>query len=392
MESILMDWLTMLVRWGHLLAGITWVGTSFYFNWFDSLVRPTDEKTLCENNRGVLYEVHGGNFYYHEQYYPNTLPANLYAHAWPAKITFITGLFLLVLIYWLGASSFMVDPRVAAITPTLAVLISGGSIVLCWLIYDQLCHRVASNRTVFIVMAVIAVGAAFGFQQVFGGRAAYISVGVMLGSMMGLNVWRVIAPKSIQMQKQLHHAQGYDHRDGEQAKRRSQHNNYFTIPVIITMLSNHFPSAYTHAYGWLILSLLMLAGWSWRHWLNIKYKTAVRSPLFLALMVLSLLLAVAVSLIRPERQSPLALAENISDAQIMAIVAQRCTVCHAQKPTQAGFVAPPQGMVLESLSDLITHRAKIHQRTLIAQDMPLANLTQMTDLERAMLGQWLAKQ
>jgi uncharacterized membrane protein len=391
MESVLMDWITMLVRWWHVLAGITWIGASFYFNWFDSLVRPTHSPTIRENNRGVLNEVHGGNFYYHEQYYPDQLPDQLHVHAWPSKMTFISGLLLLALIYWLGASSFMIDPRVANITPSMAIGISFGSIVVCWLIYDFLCRRTDNNRTVFWVMASLAVLASFAFQQVYGGRAAFISVGVMLGSMMGLNVWLVIAPKSIHMQQQLRSGMGYHRDDGNQAKRRSQHNNYFTIPVVITMLSNHFPTAYSHSLGWLILSLLMLSGWGFRHLLNIKYKHDRLQNGLLVLVILSLLSAIAVSLIRP---APLALpanAEKISDEQVMTVVRAHCMVCHAINPTQAGFNAPPQGMVLESTADLLAHYPKIIQRAIVTQDMPLANLTQMRDAERAILASWLAE-
>lgn len=382
--DLILEWLTIIVRWWHLLAGITWIGASFYFNWFDSLVRPTTEPTLRENNRGTLNEVHGGNFYYHEQYYPDTLPRDLHVHAWPSKMTFITGLLLLALIYWLGASAYMIDKHVADISPLVAILISAFSIVFCWLLYDQLCKKTKDNRIVLGVMAALAIIAAFAFQHVFGGRAAYISVGVMLGSMMGLNVWLVIAPKSISMQKQLRSGNGFNHDDGDQTKRRSQHNNYFTIPVVLTMVSNHFALAYNHQYAWLILSCLMFAGWGIRHSLNVWYKYGQRFYALYAGIAISAIAAIGISLISPP-MSVETKPHEVSDVELMQIIKERCSVCHSQHPTQPGFSAAPQGLMLESIDDITRSEKLIRQRALITKDMPLANITNITEDERAQL-------
>jgi uncharacterized membrane protein len=284
----------------------------------------------------------------------------------------------------LGASAYLIDKHVADISPIIAILISAFSIVFSWLIYDQLCKRTKDNRIVLGVMAVLAVFAALAFQHVFGGRAAYISVGVMLGSIMGLNVWLVIAPKSISMQKQLRSGNGFNHDDGDQTKRRSQHNNYFTIPVVLTMVSNHFALAYNHQYAWLILSFLMFAGWGIRHSLNVWYKYGRRFYGLYVGIAFSAIAAIGISMISPPMGAEIK-PQEVSDAELMQIITVRCSVCHSKHPTQPGFNAAPQGLMLENIDDVKRSAKLIRQRVLITRDMPLANITNITEEERAQL-------
>ncbi|TKD07573.1 urate hydroxylase PuuD [Polyangium fumosum] len=389
MMAVFQDWIAILLRWLHLMAGIAWVGTSFYFNWFDLSVRPPKGKVLKENIRGTLDEIHGGSFYYHEQYWPNAHPERLLVHAWPAKTTLVTGALLLAGIYWYGARTYLIDPSVADIGPTAAIGISIASILACWFFYNELCFFIENNRVVMAVMAVFVAVAAYGYQHVFSGRAAYIHVGAMLGTCMGLNVWTSIVPHHIAMRKQLNAGEKLDLRHGEEAKRRSQHNNYFTLPVTFAMISNHFALAYNHHRAWLILWLLMAGGVSIRHYLNISFKYDRKERSLLVAVAAVFGGAMGLSFLRP---APPVVVGPVDTATAMAIVQKRCVPCHSQKPTHPTFVAPPSGFMLDTPEQVLAKAEKVVQRTSVTRDMPLGNVTAMTDEERAQLKVWIEGQ
>ncbi|HVK63793.1 MAG TPA: urate hydroxylase PuuD [Polyangium sp.] len=389
MMAVFQDWIAILLRWLHLMAGIAWVGTSFYFNWFDLSVRPPKGNVLKENIRGTLDEIHGGSFYYHEQYWPNAHPERLLVHAWPAKTTLVTGVLLLAGIYWYGARTYLIDPSVADIGPTAAVGISIASILACWFFYNELCFFVENNRVVMAVMAVFVAAVAYGYQHIFSGRAAYIHVGAMLGTCMGLNVWTSIVPHHIAMRKQLNAGQPLDLRHGEEAKRRSQHNNYFTLPVTFAMISNHFALAYNHHRAWLILWLLMAGGVSIRHYLNISFKHDRKERSLLVAVAAAFGGAMGLSFMRP---APPPVVGPVDTATAMAIVQKRCVPCHSQKPTHPTFVAPPGGFMLDTPEQVLAKAEKVVQRTSVTRDMPLGNATAMTDEERAQLKVWVEGQ
>ncbi|UQA62007.1 urate hydroxylase PuuD [Polyangium aurulentum] len=389
MITAFQDWIAILLRWLHLMAGIAWVGTSFYFNWFDLSVRPPKGKVLKENIRGTLDEIHGGSFYYHEQYWPDTHPERLLVHAWPAKTTLITGILLLTGIYWHGARTYLIDPSVADLPPIAAIGISFVSLVACWFFYDLLCFFADSNRTVFVVMSLFVALAAWCYQHVFSGRAAYIHVGAMLGTCMGLNVWTSIVPHHIAMRKRLMAGQPIDKKDGEKAKRRSQHNNYFTLPVTFAMISNHFALAYNHHRAWLILCLLMAGGVSIRHYLNVLYKEDRKERSLLAVVVAAFGGAIGLSFVRP---APPPVVGPVDTPTAMAIVQRRCMPCHSQKPTHPSFAAPPSGFILETPEHVMAKAEKVVQRTSVTRDMPQGNATGMTDEERAQLKVWVEGQ
>ena len=389
MMAVLQEWIGFLLRWLHLMAGIAWIGTSFYFNWFDLSVRPPKDPVLKENIRGTLDEIHGGSFYYHEQYWPAKHPERLLVHSWPAKTTLITGVLLLGMIYWHGARTYLIDPSVVDMSPLAAIGISFASIAVCWLFYDTLCRRCNDNRTVFAVMSVFVTLAAYGFQHVFSGRAAYIHVGAMLGTCMGLNVWTSIVPHHIAMRRALQAGQPLDKRDGEKSKRRSQHNNYFTLPVTFAMISNHFAVAYNHHFGWIILCLAMGAGVGIRHYMNINYKHDHKESRLMAAVVMAFGAAIGLSFVK--KPQPV-VSGPVDTPTAMGIVQKRCTACHSQKPTQPGFVAPPGGFVMDTVDQVLSKADKIVQRTSVSRDMPLGNLTAMTDEERAVLAAWIEGQ
>lgn len=384
------EWLSFLLRWLHVMAGITWVGTSFYFNWFDASVRPPADPVLQPNIRGTLQEVHGGSFYYHEQYWPQAHPSRLLVHAWPAKTTFYSGLLLMLVIYWMGAAAYLVDSRIAALSAWQAVGLSVSSLVISWGYYSLVCRTVQRDQFVFLAMAAWVLCMAYVYTHVFGGRGAFISMGVMLGSLMGLNVIRNIVPNHIAMRQQLQAGQALDTQHGHIAKRHSQHNNYFTIPVVFCMLSNHFALAYNHACAWLILSLLLLAGWGVRHYLNVLYKYDTHARPVLALVVVSLLAAITLSL-TPFGRTSTATANlpPVTTTAAMQIVQQHCLPCHASHPTQSGFASAPMGLVFEKPAQLHAQKSRILYQVITTHSMPLGNLTQMREEERVQLATWL---
>ena len=392
--DILFEWFGFLTRWLHVMAGITWIGTSFYFNWFDSNVRPAKSSVIKENSRGTLDEIHGGSFYYHEQYWPDQHPERLLVHAWPAKTTFYTGLLLMTLIYWFGASAYLVDKSVADITGPIAVAISVGAIVLGWAIYTKLSDFLKEDKHLFFAMSVFVIAATYILTHLLSGRGAFISTGAMLGSFMGLNVIFHIVPNHIAMRRQLANGEKLDIHHGYLAKRRSQHNNYFTIPVVFCMISNHFATAYSHQLAWIILSLMLFAGWAIRHYLNVYYKQDTKlKPLAVAACV-AIASAIGLSMLKsssvPVNNSTNASTEVsiVTDQKAMQIIHQRCVACHSATPSQPGFSVAPQGLMLDTVDQVLQHRQKVIQQALVAKSMPLGNLTQMTDEERALLQVW----
>jgi uncharacterized membrane protein len=387
--DLLTEWGSFLTRWLHVMAGIAWVGTSFYFNWFDSSVRPSKAGVVKENLRGTLEEIHGGSFYYHEQYWPDRHPDRLLVHSWPAKTTFYTGLLLMALIYWLGAGTYLIDPRIAALSEPVAIAISLGSIAIGWMFYTWVARRFERDQTVFFIMAVFVIAAAFFFTHIFSGRGAYISMGVMLGSFMGLNVIRHIVPNHIAMRRQLSEGKPLNTHNGYLAKRRSQHNNYLTIPVVFCMISNHFAIAYNHDWAWLILCLMMFSGWGVRHALNVYYQRDQKEIGLVMASAFSLVLAIGLSFYQPGRTAGLGTSVvTIDDVRAMSLIQQHCTVCHAAQPSYPGFSAAPQGLVLETKAQLMQNRTRVIQQTFISKAMPIGNVTQMTDEERAQLQAW----
>lgn len=373
------------------MAGIAWIGTSFYFNWFDLSVRPPADAVLKQDVRGTLHEVHGGSFYYHEQYWPKQVPPRMLAHGGPAQLTFLTGLGLMAVFYWYGADIYLIDPNIADLGKGHAVVLSVGALVLAWPFYNKLCRVVESDRLVFIWMCCATACAAWLFSNLFGGRAAFIQIGAMLGSIMALNVHFVIIPNHIAMLRQVRSGGTLEVRYGERAKRVSQHNNYLTLPVILTMLSIHFPLATGHPLNFAILVLLMGFGVALRHWRNLVFKTDRSDRRLLVLAFVLLVSAFGVSKIDmsdieiASREQPL-----LSDNDILAIVHARCSTCHSDRPTDTTFASAPLGFRLDTLDQIRAGKEKVVQRAVRGKDMPLNNVTGMKDSERAALGAWLS--
>ncbi len=409
MEALLVsygiDWANLLVRWLHLITGIAWIGASFYFVWLDNSIRPPKPGSDLEKKgvSGELWAVHGGGFYNPQKYLvaPAELPQELHWFKWEAYATWISGVAMLFIVYYFNASAMMVDKSVANLSGIEAVGVGIGTLVLGWIVYDLLCRSSLGKREglLGLVMFVFIVAVAYLLTHLLSGRAAYIHVGAMIGTIMVGNVLMVIIPGQRKLVEAMQQGRSPDPIHGRRGKQRSVHNNYFTLPILFIMISNHYAMTYTHAHSWLVLAAIMAAGVLIRHFFNLRHKGRVSIGYPVA--GVALLLAVAVA-IAPRPVAPVASAAPASAAagsapvaaaapdftRIQAIITQRCASCHSDKPTQAGFATAPAGMMLQTPELIHQHAAKIFQRAVQTKDMPLANMTQMTDEERADVAAW----
>ena len=389
MEAYIIDWLSLAGRWLHLITGIAWIGASFYFVWLDDhLLSPRDPKDAERGIGGEVWSVHGGGFYQAQKFKvaPSFLPEPLHWFKWEAYWTWLSGIFLLALIYWYGAEIYLIDPSVADLSKPIAIAIGIGTIVLGWLVYDLLCKsKLGQNDALLgVVVFLFTVLAAYGLCQVFSGRGAYIHYGAMLGTIMVANVFFVIMPGQRELVDATKEGRNPDPEPGLKAKQRSVHNTYFTLPVLFVMISNHYAMTYGHEYNWLILIVISLIGALIRVYFVARH-TGLASPLPLAAAaVLTLGVAAAIA---PKASTGTATGA-VSFAEVQQIIADRCTVCHSANPSQPGFTAPPKGIVFDTPQDITGQAVTIHQQTIVSKAMPIGNLTQMSDAERALLDQW----
>ena len=386
-----LDWMNMLVRWLHVITGIAWIGASFYFVWLDNSLRPpAPGSDLAQKGvAGELWAVHGGGFYNPQKYLvaPAELPAELHWFKWEAYSTWLSGFALLVIVYWLNAQAMMVDRSVADLSAWQAVGVGCGSLVAGWVVYDLLCRSPLGRHDLAfgVVVFALLVGAAWGLTHVLGGRAAYIHVGAMIGTIMVANVAMVIIPGQRRMAEAMRAGGKPDPVYGIRGKQRSVHNNYFTLPVLFIMISNHFAMTYRHPHAWAVLAVIMAAGVFIRHFFNLRHKGRVEW--IYPSVGVALLLGLAVALAPPR---PAAGAGVPDFARVETIIRQRCVSCHAAHPTQPGFASAPAGVMLDDAGSIARNAPRIYQQAVQLKAMPLANMTNMTDAERAEIAAWYA--
>lgn len=384
------QWLNLAIRWLHVIAGIAWIGASFYFNWLNSAIAAPIKPE--PGIAGEVWSVHGGAFYRTVKYgvAPERLPRTLHWFIWEAAATWMTGVALLVLVYYLHANTYMIDAGSGQIGTSTAIAIGVATLFGAFLVYDILCKALGKNPVVLTLVGVSLVAAvAWGLSQVLSPRAAYIHVGAALGSIMAVNVSRVIIPSQRKMVEAMQQEREPDAALGKQAALRSLHNNYLTMPVMFTMISSHYPATYGHAWNWVILLGLFVVGAGTRHYFNLMHR-GQRVVWILPAAALGM-----VTLALVTRPAPQGAADSGSERQvefdaIRVIVAQRCAPCHSSRPTSPGFPTAPQGLVLDTPEQIQAQAARIHAVAVMAQTMPLGNLTGMTDDERALLGRWIA--
>jgi uncharacterized membrane protein len=391
MEAYLIDWANLLVRWLHLIAGIAWIGASFYFVMLDNSLAPPSRAD--DRKRGVfgeLWAVHGGGFYVSQKFLTGPkgepLTENLHWSKWEAYTTWLSGMALFAIVYWHGANTYLIDRNVMALTPWAAIAASIATLVVGWLVYDGLC-RALEGREGLLAALVFAYVVAAGWVlfHVFSARAAYIHVGAMLGTIMVANVFVHIIPGQKRMVADIRAGRDPDPRPGIIGKQRSVHNTYFTLPVLFTMISNHYPMTYSHPHGWLVLTVIMLAGVLIRQFFVLRHRGAVKP--WLPAAGAALLAAVAIAIMPKGGDAG---ATKIAFTQVRSIMDTRCVACHAAQPKQEGFAQPPKGIVLETADQVAANAAKIAE-TVGNRYMPIGNLTQMTDQERAIVSAWFAQ-
>jgi uncharacterized membrane protein len=383
------DWLNLLTRWLHVVAGIVWIGSSFYFIALDNHLRPPREpRDLEDGVGGETWEIHGGGFYNIKKYLvaPRVLPETLHWFKWEAYTTWLSGFALMIVLYYLNADTYLIDKSVADLSTGEAVAISVGLLAASWLVYDLLCRLLASRPFVLAAVLLLLITlAAWGTGQLFSARAMYLQIGAMIGTMMVGNVFFVIIPAHWELVRAKQAGREPDPAANARGKLRSVHNNYLTLPVVFTMLSNHFPFTYGHSYSWLILVVLLVIGAWVRHFFNLRHmgRTVWAIPVSAAIAI-----AVLAILIRPHNESA-AGTPIVPFAQVARIVDQRCTACHSLHPTKVDTA--PRGIKLDTPSEVKAQAAAIQQQAVQTQAMPLGNVTGMTQPERDLLGRWIAQ-
>jgi len=394
MEGYILEWLNLLGRWVHLVTGIAWIGASFYFVWLDnSLETPKNEADVERGVGGEIWSVHGGGFYHAQKYKiaPPELPETLHWFKWEAYTTWITGMFLISLMYWYQAEIYLIDPSVMPLSKPVAVLLGMLTLLVGWIAYDQLCKSPLGKQEAKLsaLMLVFVSVAAWVLCQIFSGRGAYLHYGAMLGTIMVANVFFVIMPGQRDLVSAKSEGRAPDPIHGIRAKQRSVHNTYFTLPVLFVMISNHYAMTWGHEYNWLILIALSIAGALIRVYFVQRHKgNQTLIPLIAAAV---LIMGVAAAIV-PRPTELVTLDSGVSSAELFAkvqtVVGVRCASCHAKVPSQPGFSAPPAGVILESAADIIKQAQTIHQQVVVTKAMPIGNLTQITDEERVLIDQW----
>ena len=393
MEIALADWLNLIFRWLHLITGIAWIGTSFYFIFLDLSLRK--RRLLPPGVGGEAWNVHGGGFYLMQKYTvaPEQLPDELHWFKYEAYFTFLSGFALMSVIYYWGAESFLIDPEVAELSRFEAIVISIGFLAGGWIIYDILCRiPIFEKNSVFLsaVIFLLILSVSWAATNLFSGRAAFVHVGAVVGSIMVANVFFVIIPNQKVVVADLIAGRTPDPSLGQEAKQRSTHNNYLTLPVLLMMVSTHFPMIFAHEQSWIVVALILIVGGIIRDYFNRKNAGAEGRVLQWQWPSATGFMLILILFISYDPRSFGAKGEFVPGVpEVLAIVKARCVSCHAAQPTDPDFERAPGGVRLESAQDLRRFSAKILNQAVLTRAMPLANRTKMTRAERDILGYWI---
>src|SRR5688572_18902164 len=385
------EWLNLLIRWAHMVVAIGWIGTSFYFMALDYTLLKREK--MNPGVMGTSWQVHGGGFYHVEKYTvaPATLPEVLHWFKWEAYLTWLTGFGLLVVQYYFHAEAFLIDPAVMPLAPWQAIAISIASLAAGWFVYDGLCRTKIGDNTVLLALSVFALIliASVLYTKVFSGRGAFIHVGSLIGTIMAVNVFGVIIPNQKKMIAQMMAGQMPEARFGAIGKQRSIHNNYLTLPVLLMMVSQHYPFLFTHPQSWLVVALILLSGGVIRHVLNRIDAGDDWNAYGWGLPAAAIVLMTAIYVTAPQPRTAAAGGGAVSDHEALAISQKHCVNCHARDPSHPAFKEPPKNMALETVPELRRFAQQIYMQTVQNRAMPLGNQTGMTEEERAALGRWL---
>lgn len=386
-ESHLMEWLNIIVRVMHFTFGIAWIGASFYFVFLENALNRTEN--IRDELAGNLWAVHGGGFYYLEKYKvaPKAIPKHLHWFKYEAYFTWLSGFSLLFIVYYFNASALLIDKNVLDISSAAGVSIGIGSFIVAWIIYDLLCKSPLIKQPIlFAVLGfILLIGFAYFYAHVFSSRAAYIHFGAMIGSIMVANVFFVIIPSQKAMVKAAKENKPLNPQLGKNALARSLHNNYFTLPVLFVMVSNHFPSTFGYKYPWLILAVISLGAAGIKHYLNLREKKQQS----VWVMPISVIILLAACFVSAPAANPNACKSSVGFTEINQIVQTRCISCHSSKPTDDIYKVAPNGVMYDTPNDIVKKKDLIMQRVVLTKTMPQNNKTNMTEAERDLIRCWI---
>ncbi len=400
MIDVVWEWLNFAVRWVHIITAIAWIGSSFYFIALDLSLKK--RKGLPKGAVGESWQVHGGGFYHMQKYLvaPAKMPDELTWFKWESYATWITGFFLMVVLYYSSTQLFLIDQSVADLEPWQAISIGIGSLVVGWIVYDLLCRSpIGDNENLlFALLFLFVVAAGWGFTQVFSGRGAFIHTGALIATMMTVNVAHIIIPNQKKVVASLLAGEEPDPALGKQAKQRSTHNNYLTLPVIFLMASNHYPLAFATQYNWVIIALVLVIGLLIRHFYNSHHAGKGEPYWTWLLSLIAFILIMWLSEAGPKpsldeeartntpRQEMLIASAKFE--QVREIVENRCSMCHAVEPVWEGVPKPPKNVVLENDWQIANYAEQIYLQSARSNAMPPGNITFLEMSERETLASW----
>mgnify|MGYP006192243097 CR=1 FL=1 len=428
MEAHLLEWLNLSVRWVHMITGVAWIGASFYFVWLENNLNRVNPKSGLA---GDLWAIHGGGIYHLEKYKlaPPTMPDNLHWFKWEAYFTWMSGVALLCVVFYLNPTLYLLAPG-SSLSGSEGVLLGIGSLFAGWFIYSFLCDSALGKRPALLglILFVLLIAAAYGFSKVFSGRGAYLHVGAVIGTIMVGNVFRIIMPAQRALVAAIAENRTPDPALPAKGLLRSRHNNYFTLPVLFIMISNHFPSTYGSQYNWLILAGIAMLAVLVRHYFNTRHDSSkyIWTLPAAALGMICLAFVTGPSMKAASTEAPKAAAITyakipatavsgnpdvakaaepastpaepaatapavaaVEFAKVSSVIQERCSVCHSATPSSPMFSAPPAGFMLDTPEQIKAQAAKIHAQSVASQIMPLGNITQMTQEERDLIGSWI---
>ena len=387
MQIYLIDWLNLALKLLHVIAGIAWIGASFYFNWLENKL---DRLNNRDEIAGNLWAVHGGGFYHLEKYkkYPQTLPEPLHWFKWEAYVTWLSGISLLSVIYYFNASTYLLATN-SSISAMYGIGLSLLGLLAFWLIYDILCKSKLVNKSAIFIAIIFLVVSFFAYfySNIFNPRAVYMQIGAMVGTVMVANVFFVIIPVQKKLVDACENSTEVSLELGKTGYIRSRHNNYFTLPVLFMMISGHYPTIYSGDYGWLVLIAVIGILVMVRHYFNLRGVGKAKNSLIaiIAVSTLALIYLLAPSQSKDQAQNK----EVVTIAEAQVIIEKHCVSCHAEEPSNMAFAIAPNGIMLDTIENIITHKDQIYKQAVLSKAMPIINTTNMTDEEREKLGAWV---
>ena len=400
--AVMWDWVAFSVRWLHVVTAMAWIGASFYFIALDLMLKPAPG--MPEGAYGEEWEVHGGGFYHTTKYLvaPDRLPENLTWHKWQSYITWLSGAALLMIVYWVGGELYLLDPTKADLTLVQGILISGASLTIGWLVYDQMCKRGLKNHPTILMLLLFAllVVMSWGYNQIFTGRAALLHLGAFTATIMTANVFFVIMPNQRIVVADLKAGRTPDAKYGQIAKLRSMHNNYLTLPVVFLMLSNHYPLAFGTEYAWIIASLIFLTGVTIRHYFNTMHRTGSGPHWTWGVTIMLMFVIAWLSSVRPSETWEDAEARPLTPYEQRFVSAAgfddaydtvlgHCSMCHAREPVWGNMRWAPKGVHLETPGDVARHASQIYLQAGVSHAMPPPSAVQMDEEARETIIAWV---